>query len=88
VHNGYDDWYLPSKDALVLMWSTIGPGPGGSSGNIGDFITGTSYWSSSEGDVNLNTAWSVIFYDYNNPNGYPSDTGKNNLKNVRAVRSF
>jgi len=88
VHNGYDDWYLPSKDALVLMWSTIGPGPGGSSGNIGDFIVGTSYWSSSEGDVNLNTAWSVIFYDYNNSNGYPSDTGKNNLNKVRAVRSF
>tara|TARA_B100001741_G_scaffold43686_1_gene31787 strand:+ start:2876 stop:5104 length:2229 start_codon:yes stop_codon:yes gene_type:complete len=88
VHNGYDDWYLPSKDALLLMWSTIGPGPGGTSGNIGDFIVGTSYWSSSEGDVNLNTAWSVIFYDYNNSNGYPSDTGKTNLNKVRAVRSF
>ena len=88
-HNGYDDWYLPSKETLLLMSTNIGPGPNGSYGNIGNFVVGESYWSSSEGDVNLNTAWSVIFYDYNSSiSGTPSDTGKNNLFSVRAVRSF
>jgi len=44
VVNGYDDWYLPSKDELDRMWDNL------ADEGIGGFETGTSgyYWSSSE----------------------------------------
>jgi hypothetical protein len=53
---GYEDWYLPSKDELYEMYSTIGNG--GPDGYIGGPTSG-AYWSSSESsDYN---AWVVNF---------------------------
>ena len=54
----YNDWYLPSKEELELMYNTIGNG--GPEGDIGGFYY-DYYWSSSE--FGYNDAWLVYFYD-------------------------
>ena len=79
--NGYSDWYLPSKDELYEMYSTIGNE--GLEGNIGGFDTSDwpYYWSSSEGNNHL--AWSVGFDD-----GYTFYYNKNNTYRVRVIRAF
>ena len=77
---GFDDWYLPSRDELVEMYNTIGYG--GPEGNIGGFESELVYWSSSEYDNYI--AWFVYF-----GNGYAGNgTGKPNSLRVRAVRAF
>ncbi|MCP4230132.1 MAG: hypothetical protein GY771_08285, partial [bacterium] len=43
--NGFDDWFLPSKDALRQMYLNIGQGS--STGNVGGLVKGM-YWSSTE----------------------------------------
>lgn len=72
VLNGYDDWFLPSKDELNELYKN--------KTMIGGFTD--RYWSSSEG--NSNTAWCQNFYtgarDYSDDKGYPYG--------VRAVRAF
>ena len=79
--NGYSDWYLPSKDELLEMYSTIGNG--GSEGNIGGFVDdGWPYYSSSETNDGLN-AWVVFFYY-----GSTSTTQKLNTTRVRVIRAF
>ncbi|MDA8934460.1 DUF1566 domain-containing protein [Flavobacteriales bacterium] len=77
--NGYSDWYLPSKDELYEMYSTIGNE--GLEGNIGGFDTSDFYWSSSE--YNNNNAWTVDFDD-----GYTTIGSKNNTVRVRVIRAF
>ena len=73
VLNGYDDWFLPSKDELNQMFLQ--------KGIIGGFVPGY-YWSSSE--YNTNLAWYQSFYNGNQEWGVKnSATGF-----VRAVRSF
>ena len=78
---GYDDWFLPSKDELNLMFENIGNGPDAPLGNIGNFAN-YYYWSSTEHDNNF--AWFQYFlngtqYIYFN---------KSATFNVRAVRAF
>ena len=85
---GYNDWFLPSKDELNLMWTNLADsdGDGVNNGvtdpnNIGGFAIFT-YWSSTEID-NL-SAWNQGFnhgYQY----GF---LYKVNYTNVRAVRAF
>ena len=73
VLNGYNDWYLPSRDELNKLYlnQTI----------IGGFAS-ANYWSSSEGNYNL--AWYQYF-----GNGYQSlNASKTNPVYVRAVRAF
>ena len=79
--NGYNDWYLPSKDELVEMYNTIGNG--GPDGNIGGFTTSNTpyYWSSSEYDYNF--ACFVFFSD-----GLSLYANKFNTYRVRPIRSF
>jgi hypothetical protein len=72
VLNGYNDWYLPSKDELNKIYlnkTTIG--------SFGSF----NYWSSSED--NSGVAWYQNFLY-----GYQSTNDKNYTYYVRAVRSF
>ncbi len=68
----YNDWYLPSKYELNLMYlqQTV----------IGHF-TANLYWSSSEFD--LSKAWAQSF-----SNGTTSNEAKGSSQRVRAIRSF
>jgi len=70
---GYNDWYLPSKDELLLLYQK--------KSIVGGFST-ASYWSSSEFDAN--SAWEVYFF-----NGNPSTLNKGvSSVYVRPIRSF
>lgn len=75
---GYNDWYLPSKDELNLMYTNL------KAAGLVNFSTGygSYYWSSSE--VDKNDAWTQKFNDGSQANF----VWKNNLGNVRAIRSF
>jgi hypothetical protein len=75
-YGGYDDWFLPSKDELDLMYQNKGA--------IGGFDSSEYYWSSSERSENPSTqAWKQYFGD-----GGPSISGKGNYSRVRAIRAF
>ena len=85
VFNGFDDWFLPSKDELNVMYSVLGSASPG----IGSYAR-SFYWSSSEYD--FNNAWTVNFKD-----GQQFDREKwllpdtiNGVKalRVRAIRAF
>ncbi|GHV67613.1 hypothetical protein AGMMS49928_05010 [Spirochaetia bacterium] len=75
-YGGYDDWYLPSKNELGLMYMNL------KVDGIGGF-SGEWYWSSSE--VNGGIAWEQRF-----SNGHQSDDWRNkvNGRPVRAIRQF
>lgn len=73
---GYDDWYLPSKDELELMYSTIGQG-GGNIGGFADYF----YWSSSE--YSNDNAWYVGFNNGGTVSNYKFIAGR-----VRVIRAF
>lgn len=70
--NGFSDWYLPSKDELNELYKQRDV--------IGNF-TFDGYWSSSEPDSFL--AWYLGFN-----NGVLNYFNKNNVFDVRAIRSF
>ena len=72
VDSGFDDWYLPTKNELELVYNQIR--------DLGNFQA-SNYWSSSEGSVS--NAWSVGFDD-----GYATNYGKGNTYRVRVIRAF
>ncbi len=72
--NGYNDWFLPSKSELNLMYSNLHLSGQGNFGNL-------AYWSSTE--MTASFAWQVIF-----SGGILQGTTKNNLIAVRAAREF
>jgi hypothetical protein len=85
IFNGFDDWFLPSKNELNVMYSVLGT----ASPAIGSYAR-SFYWSSSEYD--FNNAWTVNFKD-----GQQFDREKwllpdtiNGVKalRVRAIRAF
>ena len=76
---GYNDWFLPSKDELNLMWLNIGRYS--ALGNIGGFIQ-YQYWSSTE--FNNNNAW-VQDFEFG---GQYNRNKANNSYYVRAIRAF
>lgn len=81
VLNGYSDWFLPSKDELNLLFLNKAA--------IGNFTTnggGTSgyYWSSSEFNNQLYSAWAQDFATGQQGVG----SWKDGLWKVRAVRYF
>lgn len=82
VHDGHDDWYLPSIHELRLMNQNIGQGNALGLGNIGGFADDI-YWSSTEFDAS--SAWVHNFLT-----GVPDFFGglKNLTHYVRAVRAF
>jgi hypothetical protein len=73
--DGYDDWFLPSKDELNLMYQNL------KQKGLGEFSS-SWYWSSSE-DGNYG-AWNQHFSD--GSQGYI--TKDNTSLSVRAVRAF
>jgi hypothetical protein len=74
VLNGYNDWFLPSKDELNLMYENL------KLAGIGDF-SARNYWNSSE--YCSRNAWWQYF-----ENGNQITYNKNNLSRVRCVRAF
>ena len=82
IDNGvlYNDWVLPSKDTLNLMYVNIGNGAAAPNKNVGGF-SGDYYWSSSEGDGGY--AWLQSFYV-----GYQASFSKGDSFHVRPVRAF
>ena len=73
---GYTDWYLPSRDEIILLWQQRS--------RFSGFSTGY-YWTSSESS--LEDAWFFIFLDGTN---YPCCGGskKYSYNSVRAIRKF
>jgi hypothetical protein len=74
VLNGFDDWFLPSRDELGLMYTNL------KKNGFGNF-TNNSYWSSSEYDY-LN-AYTQYF-----SSGLQSCNNKLHSYSIRAVRIF
>ena len=82
---GKNDWFLPSKDELNLMYVNL------HQKGLGDFGKGTNrtsyhnwgYWSSSQEDSSFSYAWNQYFYDGIQFSNYKDSTGR-----VRAVRAF
>ncbi|MFZ4724629.1 MAG: FISUMP domain-containing protein [Paludibacter sp.] len=72
VLNTYSDWYLPSKDELLLMFNNL------AKNNIGN-LSG-SYWSSSEYSSDM--AWYIY------PFSSGQSMKRSSLNKVRAARSF
>lgn len=74
---GYDDWFLPSKDELNQLYLQ--------KDLVGGFATDATapYWSSTEYE-NHNAAWRQTFADYFEQTIYD----KYNVYNVRAIRVF
>lgn len=70
----YNDWFLPSKEELNLLYLQKAKGVIGAFAN--DF-----YWSSTE--TSFNGAWSQSF-----TNGANSSTNKDGAYCVRAIRAF
>ncbi|MDR1904152.1 MAG: DUF1566 domain-containing protein, partial [Treponema sp.] len=77
VSDGFDDWFLPSKDELNLMYTNL------KAKGKGEFGAGW-YWSSSED--NNGDAWFQMFSDGSQANTYYYDKGY--TFSVRAVRAF
>ncbi|MDR1786177.1 MAG: leucine-rich repeat protein [Spirochaetaceae bacterium] len=73
---GYDDWFLPSKEELDLMYKNL------KKQGRGDF-SDTVYWSSSEYANWRTSAWGQSF-----SGGYQANYGKDGEGSVRAVRAF
>jgi len=72
--NGYDDWFLPSKDELNAIYTNVhllGSGE----------FTPVEYWSSSA--VNLNWGWAQAFNV-----GFQGIYSRDRFLRVRAVRAF
>lgn len=74
ILNGFDDWFLPSRDELGLMYTNL------KKNGLGNF-SNSSYWSSSEFD-NLH-AFTQYF-----SSGLQSCNNKYHSYSIRAVRIF
>ncbi|MCX6266061.1 MAG: DUF1566 domain-containing protein [Bacteroidetes bacterium] len=70
--NDCNDWFLPSRDELILMYNQ--------KQLVGGF-TDEFYWSSSEGSDDY--SWGVFFNS-----GTQTTSMKVSKMNVRAIRSF
>jgi hypothetical protein len=72
-----NDWFLPSRDELVLMYTNL------AANGLGGF-TGDLYWSSSE---NSGADAYTCFFNTANA-GIPVSSSKTSLCNSRAIRAF
>ena len=78
----YDDWYLPSRTELKLMWQSRAAINRTATANGGAaFENNGFYWSSNEYTDNL--AWMQPFYTINQHYYFKSDVAR-----VRAIRAF
>lgn len=92
--NGYDDWFLPSKNELHEMWLKLADPDGDGRNNGADDpnnlagFTVDNYWSSSE--VTKSTAWVQSFFSGNQLGRmkYKKHNDKDKKYRVRAIRAF
>ena len=76
--NGRNDWFLPSRDELDLMYNSL------ARVGLGNFLSG-AYWSSSQVGGNYpNVAWAQRFSDGSQSNVHLQEF----TLLVRAVRAF
>jgi hypothetical protein len=79
-YGGYDDWFLPSRDELGLMYENL------KKQRIGGFSNDV-YWSSSGTgvyiDVGMTGVWQINFFDGRQINAHYYNEGR-----IRAVRQF
>jgi hypothetical protein len=75
---GYDDWFLPSRDELDLLYKNL------KQKNLGRFLN-SLYWSSSEGS--FGGAWRQSFSD-GVQEGNINSSRKTDTRSVRAIRQF
>ena len=83
VNGDFDDWFLPSKDELNLVYVNL------KAAGIASFAKGY-YWSSSESDSNADYSWEQ-FFDDSNPYlqaGTKATTTRYNSYCVRPIRAF
>jgi hypothetical protein len=75
TQGGYNDWFLPSRDELNLLYHVLAENGKGN-------FTGLSYWSSTQSSAS--TAWFQRFED-----GRIYDNGQKTLRlSVRPIRMF
>lgn len=83
--DGFNDWYMPSRDELMMLWRNLGPRrkntPGLFRENGPEAFETEWYWSSTEHASYSFNAWVVGFY-----NGYQGGSNKYSYGGVRAVR--
>ncbi len=80
--NGYDDWFLPSKDELNQMYLNKATIDATSVANGGSILYNGTYWSSSE------TGWANAWNHNFNTGGQSQMNYKSYPAAVRAVRAF
>jgi hypothetical protein len=79
TYSGYDDWFLPSRDDLNLLYTNL------KAKSLGSFGSGW-YWSSSE--VDGDSAWVQRFSDGAQSYGGDYNYNKSSAYSVRAIRRF
>jgi len=84
-YEGYNDYYLPSNQELILMSNNIGQLSSG--GNIGNFQD-TWYWSSTKRPCSFNCGGEAWPLNFQSGSQYDFTNGWVNLYKVRAIRSF
>ena len=72
----YDDWFLPSKDELNLMYDNL------KTQGLGGFVD-YLFWSSSEGDADK--AWTQNF---SSDSGFQDNRNRYDGGRVRPIRAF
>ena len=80
VHQGYNDWFLPSRDELILIYENLYVN------GIGFFTPNATYWSSSQDQTFPQNAWTVSMKTPMD-NNYITNN-KSTLLKVRPIRKF
>lgn len=85
AYAGYDDWYLPAKNELNQMFMSKTAIEATATANGGEAFIATSYWSSTESDIDATEAWNQNFFGTGNQQADPK-TGPSFA--LRAIRAF
>ncbi len=80
----FDDWYLPSKDEVNLLYTNRNVINTTATANGGEAFVATGYWSSTENDASTDEAWNQSFFGSGNQQADP----KSVTFHFRAIRAF